>query len=74
MSGWTCVLLEVLEPRVAARWNWRLTFLLFAVPGIIWAVWFWWWFRDEPGEHRGVNGAELQLIRKDQTTNAEPGA
>ena len=49
LCAWlTGVLLEVFEPRVAAGWNWRLTFLLFAVPGIIWAVWFWWWFRDEP--------------------------
>jgi MFS transporter, ACS family, D-galactonate transporter len=69
LCAWlTGVLLEVLEPRVAAGWNWRFTFLIFAVPGIIWAVWFWCWFRDEPGEHRGVNGAELQLIRCGQTT------
>jgi len=73
LCAWlTGVLLEVLEPRVAAGWNWRLTFLLFAVPGIIWALCFWWWFRDEPDEHRGVNEAELQLIQREQTTKAEP--
>src|SRR5881409_3835159 len=73
LCAWlTGVLLEAFEPRVAAGWNWRLTFLLFAVPGIVWALWFWWWFRDEPEEHRAVNQAELQLIREDQTTNGEP--
>ncbi len=73
LCAWlTGVLLEVFEPRVATGWNWRLTFLLFSVPGIIWAVWFWRWFRDEPDEHRAVNGAELQLIRQDPATNAEP--
>ena len=73
LCAWlTGVLLEVFEPRVAAGWNWRLTFLLFAVPGIVWAVWFWWWFRDEPDEHRLVNGAELQLIQQDGTTKAGP--
>ena len=72
LCAWlTGVLLEVFEPRVAPGWNWRLTFLLFSMPGIIWAVWFWWWFRDEPGEHRRVNGAELQLIQREQTTHNE---
>jgi MFS family permease len=73
LCAWlTGVLLEVFEPRVAPGWNWRLTFLLFAVPGIIWAVWFWWWFRDEPQDHQRVNEGELQLIRVDRTTEAEP--
>jgi MFS family permease len=73
LCAWlTGVLLEGFEPRVAAGWNWRLTFLLFAIPGIIWALWFWWWFRDEPGEHRAVNGAELQLISGNPATKSEP--
>jgi MFS family permease len=72
LCAWlTGVLLEVLEPRVAAGWNWRLTFLIFAAPGIIWAVCFWWWFRDEPDEHRAVNEAELRLIRGERTAEAE---
>ena len=66
LCAWlTGVLLEVFEPRVTAGWNWRLTFLLFAVPGIIWALWFWSWFRNEPAEHRSVNQAELQLIERE---------
>src|SRR5688572_8854731 len=73
LCAWlTGVLLEVFEPRVAAGWNWRLTFLIFSIPGIIWALWFWCWFRDEPGEHRSVNGAELQVIREDRAATAEP--
>jgi len=73
LCAWlTGVLLEVFEPRVAPGWNWRLTFLLFAVPGIIWAVWFWWWFRDEPHDHQRVNEGELRLIRGDRTTKAQP--
>ena len=73
LCAWlTGVLLELFEPRVASGWNWRLTFLLFSVPGILWAAWFWWWFRDEPGEHRAVNNAELQVIQENQTTKAAP--
>lgn len=63
LCAWlTGVLLEALEPRVAPGWNWRLTFLLFGVPGLLWAAWWWKWFRDEPREHRSVNAAELELI------------
>jgi nitrate/nitrite transporter NarK len=73
LCAWlTGVLLEAFEPHVAPGWNWRLTFLLFSLPGIAWALWFWWWFRDEPGEHRQVNGAELQLIQGAQATKAAP--
>jgi MFS transporter, ACS family, D-galactonate transporter len=63
LCAWlTGVLLEVLEPHVAPGWNWRLTFLLFGVPGLLWAAWWWKWFRDEPREHRSVNAEELELI------------
>jgi MFS transporter, ACS family, D-galactonate transporter len=63
LCAWlTGVLLEVLEPRVAPGWNWRLTFLLFGVPGLLWAAWWWQWFRDEPREHGAVNEAERELI------------
>jgi ACS family D-galactonate transporter-like MFS transporter len=70
LCAWlTGVLLEALEPRVAPGWNWRLTFLLFGVPGLVWAAWFWKWFRDEPGEHRSVNEAELSCITDGRSTN-----
>jgi nitrate/nitrite transporter NarK len=42
--------------------DWRTLFVLYAVAGVAWAVWFGLWFRDEPGEHRSVNAAELALI------------
>jgi MFS transporter, ACS family, D-galactonate transporter len=74
LCAWlTGVLLEAFAPRVAAGWNWRLTFLLFSVPGIVWALCFWWWFRDEPSEHRAVNEAELQAIREDQKARPTGG-
>src|SRR6478735_10345505 len=42
--------------------GWRHTFYLFGILGVIWA-WFWWrWFRDEPSQHPDVNAAELALI------------
>ncbi len=47
---------------VAAHLGWRSTFFVFAVPGLLWAVWFFYWFRDRPREHRAVNAGELALL------------
>jgi MFS transporter, ACS family, D-galactonate transporter len=64
LCAWlTGILLELFDPHVAPGWNWRLTFLLFALPGLLWAFFFWRWFRDDPAAHPGVNEAELELIR-----------
>lgn len=43
--------------------GWRWAFVLFASVGVIWCVVFLFWFRDQPEEHKGVNAAELELIR-----------
>ena len=42
--------------------GWRWAFALYAVPGILWALWFYGWFRNRPAEHAAVNAAERELI------------
>jgi ACS family glucarate transporter-like MFS transporter len=42
--------------------GWRLLFVVFALPGILWAVGFLAWFRERPQEHPAVNAAELALL------------
>jgi MFS family permease len=42
--------------------SWRSAFPIFGSAGVVWALAWLWWFRDEPREHRGVNAAELALI------------
>lgn len=42
--------------------GWRWTFLVFGVVGIVWAIWFYLWFRDDPSDHPRVNRAERKLI------------
>jgi len=49
---------------------WRWVFVLFVVPGLVWAWWFRRWFRDRPDAHAGVNEGELELIRDGR----DPGA
>ncbi|MFB3923672.1 MAG: MFS transporter [Terriglobia bacterium] len=46
--------------------HWRTTFWVFGVVGIVWATFFWIWFRDWPHEKKGVNAAEIELIRRGQ--------
>lgn len=55
--------------------GWRWTFAIFGVVGIVWAVGFWFWFRDDPKDHPKVNEAELEQIGtadKPPVTHHEP--
>lgn len=43
-------------------YGWRMPFFVFGALGLVWsAVWFY-YYRDSPEEHRGVNDAERELI------------
>lgn len=43
--------------------SWQVVFLTFTIPTFVWAVWFWWWFRERPSDHRAVNPTELAFIQ-----------
>jgi MFS family permease len=45
--------------------HWRHTFMIFGVVGLVWAVAWYLWFRDDPHGHGGVNEAELRIIGHD---------
>ncbi len=59
-GGASAPLLVVL---VMAFVSWRTAFLIFALLGVGWTIVFYWWFRDNPRDHRGVNAAELALLK-----------
>ena len=42
--------------------SWRRAFELFGVLGLVWAFFFYRWFRDNPHEHPSVNDAEKRLL------------
>lgn len=42
--------------------GWRFMFLVFAAPGALLAVLFYWFFRDDPREHPRVNSLERDLL------------
>lgn len=50
--------------------DWRNAFAVFGGIGVVWAVIFYLWFRDYPRDHRGVNAAELELLRENETNLA----
>ncbi len=42
--------------------GWRMSFFLFGMLGVIWSVFWWKWYRDDPREHAGTTHEELQEI------------
>lgn len=51
----------------------KYVFAIFAVPGLLWSVGFWFWFRELPEEHPSVNGAECELIAEGRATKQSSG-
>ena len=52
-----------------AALGWRWVFMAFAVPGIVWAIGFFSWFRDRPEQTAAVDSHELELIQLGRTEN-----
>jgi ACS family glucarate transporter-like MFS transporter len=61
-------------PWLIALIGWRWMFLVAGASGLLWVAAWCAWFRDDPARHRGVNAAELALIRADQPAAASVGA
>ena len=53
--------------------SWRRAFELFGGLGVVWAVFFFWWYRDNPRHHKGVNAAELALLKGAEETASGHG-
>jgi len=54
---------RIAEPITRPVLDWRATFWVFGLLGVGWCFLFALWFRNRPEEKRGVNAAELALIR-----------
>jgi sugar phosphate permease len=58
--------------------GWRAPFVVFGLIGLLWAALWFWYYRDTPDEHGGVNSAERDLIhgsiggRRSATTGSVP--
>jgi len=65
-ARWGGAFTPLLVVLVLAKVNWRMAFQLFALLGVVWAIIFWLWFRDRPRDHKGVNAAELELLKENE--------
>jgi MFS transporter, ACS family, D-galactonate transporter len=54
--------------------TWQHVLLVYMLPGVAFAVWFFWWFRDQPENHGSVNEAEWTLIRGPNARRDSPAA
>ena len=61
-ARWGGAITPILVALVLARMSWRHAFMAFAVLGLVWAIFFYRWFRDAPRDHPRVNAAEWALL------------
>ncbi len=47
---------------IVAAYGWRMAFYLFGMVGVVWAVVWYWWYRDYPAEKAGVTPEEIAHI------------
>ena len=66
----------IVVPLMITQLGWRIAFLCLAPLGLLTAVLWWWYSRDNPARHAGINDEEIDFIRAgrdapDETVEAE---
>jgi MFS family permease len=62
-ARWAGAFTPLLVAVIMARVGWRHAFALFGSIGLVWAVLFFLWFRDDPLKKPGLNAAERELLK-----------
>jgi MFS transporter, ACS family, glucarate transporter len=52
---------------IQQAYGWRATFYIFGVVGVLWCIWWWTYYRDNPRDKAGVSEEELALIGAPKT-------
>jgi sugar phosphate permease len=58
---------------IMLAWGWRAAFWVFGGVGALWALVWYWYYRDRPSEHSSVNAQELELIQRQTGAGPKPG-
>jgi ACS family glucarate transporter-like MFS transporter len=53
--------------------TWRQAFVAFGAIGIVWATFFYRWFRDDPQQNPKINAGELELLQENRALAAKHG-
>lgn len=61
-ARWGGAFTPLLVAWVLAIMSWRWAFVLFGAIGVVWAFYFYRWFRDDPRTHPGFGAEELALL------------
>jgi ACS family glucarate transporter-like MFS transporter len=61
-SRWSGAFTPLLVVSVLRLMSWRRAFEIFGAIGVIWAILFYRWYRDDPATHPRMNRAELALL------------
>lgn len=54
----------IMSIHLAESFGWRGVFYLFGSIGLIWAAYWFWWFRDEPRDMKGILPNEVEYIEQ----------
>jgi sugar phosphate permease len=65
-ARWGGAFTPVLVVMVFKLVSWRHAFEIFGLLGLVWAVLFYFWFRDHPRDKAGLNEAERELLRPNE--------
>ena len=69
-ARWGGAFTPLLVAWVLSLMSWRWTFVVFGAVGVVWAVFFYRWFQDNPQQHPAVNAGELTLLQDAQKNSA----
>lgn len=73
-ARWGGAFTPLLVVRVLRWMNWREAFVLFGAIGVIWALLFYRWYRDNPRDNKSVNAQELHIIEQTQHLASSHGS
>ena len=72
-ARWGGAITPPLVAMTFAYMSWRAAFVVYGALGVVWAYFFYKWYRDRPRDHASVNAAEVALIENDNAAAMEHG-
>jgi MFS family permease len=72
-ARWGGAVTPMLVALTFALVSWRIAFAVYGALGLVWAFYFFRWYRDNPRDHKSVNASELALIEHGNEALSEHG-